>query len=111
MSGMPWDKNSWDVAAEIAMRHHHHHQLSARSLISAQADIGVTDTPLVLRETNSLPQLVMKTVIVPGKETDEGLLIEAVTLPWFDIIEEIRRPEGRLSNTPAGVGRHYSGRV
>ena len=28
----------------------------------------------------------MQTVIVPGAQTNEGTLIEAVALPWFDII-------------------------
>jgi restriction system protein len=99
MSGMPWDNNSWQVAAEIAMRHHHH-QLSARSLISAQANIGVSDTPLVLRESNALPQLVMKTIIVPGEKTNEGLLIEAVAVPWFDIIEILKRDPNAAFEIP-----------
>jgi hypothetical protein len=30
--------------------------------------------------------LLVQTVIVPGARTDEGTLIEAVALPWFDII-------------------------
>jgi restriction system protein len=31
--------------------------------------------------------LLMKAVIVPGDRTSEGQLVEAVTLPWFEIIE------------------------
>ena len=30
--------------------------------------------------------LLLQTVIVPGARTNEGTLIEAVALPWFDII-------------------------
>src|SRR5882757_492769 len=30
--------------------------------------------------------LLLQTVIVPGERTSEGRLIEAVALPWFDII-------------------------
>jgi len=38
--------------------------------------------------------LLLKTVVVPGAKTDEGQLIEAVTLPWFEIIELlIRNPD------------------
>jgi restriction system protein len=31
--------------------------------------------------------LLMQAVIVPGEKTQEGRLIEAVSIPWFDIIE------------------------
>jgi restriction system protein len=33
----------------------------------------------------------MKAIIIPGDKTSEGVLIEAVALPWFDIIEEIKK--------------------
>jgi restriction system protein len=42
----------------------------------------------VVRNTTSL---LLQTVIVPGAKTDEGQLIEAVALPWFEIIELLRR--------------------
>jgi restriction system protein len=32
------------------------------------------------------PQLLLQAVVVPGDRTNEGKLIEAVTIPWFDII-------------------------
>jgi len=32
------------------------------------------------------PSLLLQTVIVPGIRTNEGTVIEAVALPWFDII-------------------------
>jgi restriction system protein len=35
--------------------------------------------------------LLLQTVIVPGERTPEGHLIEAVTLPWFEIIAAIGR--------------------
>jgi restriction system protein len=37
------------------------------------------------------PSLLVQAVIVPGKDTREGQLIEAVALPWFAIIEELNR--------------------
>jgi restriction system protein len=42
----------------------------------------------VVRNTASL---LLQAVIVPGAKTDEGLLIEAITLPWFEIIELLSR--------------------
>jgi hypothetical protein len=35
--------------------------------------------------------LLLQAVIVPGAKTDEGQLIEAVALPWFEIIELLSR--------------------
>jgi restriction system protein len=43
------------------------------------------ETPLVLR-ADAAAKLLLQTVIVPGARTDEGKLIEAVALPWFDIV-------------------------
>jgi restriction system protein len=37
-------------------------------------------------EAAAMPSLLLQTVIVRGAQTDEGTLIEAVALPWFDII-------------------------
>jgi len=41
----------------------------------------------VMRNTASL---LLQAVIVPGAKTDEGQLIEAVALPWFEIIESLK---------------------
>lgn len=37
------------------------------------------------------PSLLMQAVIVPGDRTPEGQLVEAVTVPWFEIIELLNR--------------------
>ena len=37
------------------------------------------------------PSLLLQAVIVPGDKTQEGQLVEAVALPWFDIIELLSR--------------------
>jgi len=47
---------------------------------------SATATVSVLSATN----LLLQTVIVPGGKTPEGQLIEAVTLPWFEIIELLK---------------------
>jgi restriction system protein len=39
----------------------------------------------------SSANLLMKTVIIPGASASEGRLIEAVAIPWFDIIALIRK--------------------
>jgi restriction system protein len=50
----------------------------------ATATATATATRTLLRADTA--KLLLQTVIVPGARTDEGRLIEAVTLPWFDIV-------------------------
>jgi restriction system protein len=40
----------------------------------------------VIAEGPPLPSLLLKTIVTRGERTTEGHLIEAVTLPWFEII-------------------------
>ncbi len=40
--------------------------------------------------TRNTASLLLQAVIVPGAKTDEGQLIEAVGLPWFEIIESLK---------------------
>jgi len=80
MHSLPWDKNSWNVAAQI---------VAARSRRNAAAWMtgeNRPDAPLTLRAAEENTQLLLQAVVVPGERTDEGKLIEAVTIPWFDII-------------------------
>ena len=47
-----------------------------------------------LQRNNALldsPSVLLQAVIIPGDKTSEGQLIEAVALPWFEIIEMINR--------------------
>jgi restriction system protein len=44
------------------------------------------ETPLPLRVAAERAQLLLKAVVVPGERTHEGNLIEAVAIPWFEII-------------------------
>ncbi|HZE54301.1 MAG TPA: restriction endonuclease [Bradyrhizobium sp.] len=47
-----------------------------------------------------LPQLIMKAIIVPGDKTSEGVLIEAVALPWLDIIEMVLKDPAAAFQIP-----------
>ena len=44
-----------------------------------------------LRVVRNTANLLMQAVIAFGAKTNEGQLIEAVTLPWFEIVEEVTR--------------------
>src|SRR5262249_38627128 len=46
---------------------------------------GTVETPLP-PAAELMPALLLQTVILPGARTNEGTLIQAVALPWFDII-------------------------
>jgi hypothetical protein len=52
--------------------------------MSAAATLTVSAEVLTV---SSVASLLMKAVVVAGSKTSEGKLIEAVALPWFDIIE------------------------
>jgi len=45
------------------------------------------DAQIVFSQTN----LLLQTVFVPGAQTSEGKLIEAVAVPWFDIIALLQK--------------------
>jgi restriction system protein len=56
----------------------------------AAAAAGVFQPPpgllSLIPQDTATPGLLLQTVIVPGAQTNQGTLIEAVTVPWFDII-------------------------
>jgi restriction system protein len=85
MSGLPWDNNSWDIAAQIVIR-------QRQSMATIAGTTWITETPLpLLMAADAIPQLMMKTIILPGDKTREGVLVEAVGIPWFDIIEILKK--------------------
>jgi restriction system protein len=49
------------------------------------ASTGVIEPPVQPTVT-----LLLQTVIVPGEKTSEGTIIQAVALPWFEIIEHLK---------------------
>jgi restriction system protein len=60
--------------------------LSGAAAFSAAGEF-VTRVETVTRIVN----LLLQTVIIPGVQTDEGRLIEAVAVPWFDIIALLQK--------------------
>lgn len=90
MTTLPWDNNSWEIAAQIAVRSHRN--LAASYTAAAlTAVMNTAETPLPLRAAAGVAQLLLQAVIVPGARTSEGKLIEAVTIPWFDIIALLKK--------------------
>lgn len=72
--------------------------------MSEKKDVVVHPEPARLRLTFSIPtikisaqgtvswpNILLRTVVIPGEKTTEGQIIEAVTLPWFDIVELLER--------------------
>ena len=50
----------------------------------------------------SSANLLLQTVIVPGDKTSEGRLIEAVTIPWFEIIDLLKEDPTLAFKIPPG---------
>lgn len=46
------------------------------------------------------PKLVMKSVLLFGETTDEGKIVEAVTLPWFEILELLKNDPNAAFQIP-----------
>jgi restriction system protein len=115
---LPWDNNSWHVAAQIAARG----RQNAAAWVAATTANNITgqwlgpimasrDTPLVLRDAAAReadaqetaaqrPQLLIQTAIVPDQKADKGSLILAVAVPWFDIIDQIGRDPNAAYQIP-----------
>jgi restriction system protein len=56
---------------------------------------------VVFEKAISLECLLLQTVVVPGANTTEGKLIEAVTIPWFEIIALIVKDPAAIYQIPA----------
>jgi hypothetical protein len=63
--------------------------------ISSEVKVNVE---YIVSSTN----LLLQTVIVPGDKTQEGRLIEAVTIPWFEIIAYSDDSGHSFRGNPAG---------
>src|SRR5215467_14325759 len=47
--------------------------------------------PIAVPDPLPTPSILLQAVIVPGERTPEGQLVEAVTVPWFEIIDLLNR--------------------
>lgn len=59
--------------------------------VSMEARVHIEARMSAALSTISHSNLVLQIVVVPGKQVEEGRLIEAVTLPWFEIIEQLAK--------------------
>jgi restriction system protein len=103
MSNDPQPLTAWNTAAITALRS----QWRARAESSGRAaNIGsgaillaplkvsgtgtATPPPSAPEMSNLLPTLLMQTLIIRESNTDEGMLVEAVTIPWREILRLIK---------------------
>jgi restriction system protein len=63
--------------------------LEAHSAVRMSASSTLTVSGSV-QSIAAISDLLVQTVIVPGEKTAEGILVEAVAIPWFDIIELLK---------------------
>ena len=79
-------QHSWDVAAQLVAQRSRFLGAGIGTLNADAVPLGnVADNPLS-RDIADKAQLLLQTVVVRGERTDEGRLIEAVTVPWFEIV-------------------------
>jgi restriction system protein len=97
---LPWvpDAQTWEAAARVVRRHWDRRQ----NFRAAQID-SARPLPIIAADQRSLPPsvgLVLKAIIIPGEKTDEGTLVEAVALPWFEIIKYLSEDWNRAYEIP-----------
>lgn len=56
---------------------------------------------VLLKSVTASSSLVMQAVIIPGNRSSEGRLIEAVALPWFEIIRQLEADPSLAFKIPA----------
>ena len=78
------DDQSWNTVARQWWARQNAYRRAAVVNTTGGSEVFPPFPPLV-----DAPGLLLQTVIVPGVRTSEGTLIEAVALPWFDIIDLI----------------------
>jgi restriction system protein len=54
-----------------------------------------------VKAATSAASLLLQAVIVPGEKSHEERLIEAVTLPWFDIVKQLEADPTLAFRIPA----------
>ena len=69
--------------------------------VRMESRIRVGDRVSATLSIISPSNLVLQMVVVPGERVEEGRLIEAVTLPWFEIIERLEKDPDLVHKMPA----------
>ena len=69
----------------------HRRQMDQALRVAVESTINMGNN-VILQENEiaippGSPEFLLQAVIVPGSQTDEGLLVKAVALPWFDIVD------------------------
>jgi restriction system protein len=66
-------------------------QVTANMMIGVEATASVGVISGSVQSIRAVSDLLLQAVVVPGGKTAEGRLIEAVAIPWFDIIALLQR--------------------
>jgi restriction system protein len=94
---LPWvpDGQSWETAARLIAEH--------RRAFKALQATDLVVSPPVFAEPDLFPGaaispsapppvgLLLKAVVIPGERTSEGTIIQAIALPWLEIIEYLSK--------------------
>src|SRR5208337_1684735 len=70
-------------SAEVSVTHN----ITGSGAVVLGGVVAAGTADVVLKD---LPSILMQAVVIPGEKNEEGRLIQAVALPWFDIINLIK---------------------
>ena len=85
----PHERNPCPHCGSLVRQYSVEAKVEGGAAVTVSADV-LTATGEV-RAVANVASLLMQGLITPGSKTGEGKLIEAVALPWFDIIDLLKR--------------------
>src|SRR5262249_5855492 len=74
---------------------------AASFVVDADVIASASAISASLQSIAATSHLLLKAVVVPGEKTAEGTLIQAVAIPWFEIIERLRIDPNLAFQIPA----------
>jgi len=75
--------------------------MASAAMVGVGAIASAGEIARNVQSITAISDLLLQSVIVPGDKTAEGRLIEAVAIPWFDIIDLLRNDPNIAFQIPA----------
>lgn len=92
----PTDSGKVQYRVKNAVPDGSEYYVTAINAIGLESDPGKVN----LLPPENAPKLVLKSVVLFGETTDEGKIVEAVTLPWFEILEFLKNDPNAAFQIP-----------
>jgi restriction system protein len=92
--GVPSNRTAMEMTAVLRAWHwqqQRSHLMAATSNVTHLASLGTAPEPEL---SSAWPDVLIQAVVTFGDKMNEGQLIEAVAIPWFEIIRQLERDPG-----------------